>query len=1008
MGKATKTMGPAPMPRKIVKSRFIAFLAAIIVAGSGLGAVHAAVVAAPAPNGAPVDTSGVTEAAIQKAIDKAVDFLYSQMNKSGTWDEAAGSPLTLLGRPAPGVQSQPQQYTALILNALAAAGQERDPRFIKAFDWLMAQKTPDTGLSTYTIGLRLQLLASLRLGAKYREQGNNDLATLLRGENRHDGLWTYAPRTNVVPTPVATVGVVTPHGQVQKGTTPPPTGGGWGIGAGGGDFSNTNYAVLGLWGAMDERFEVPTANWEGLEKLYAASQYPDGSWGYNPYVPVPGQNKMVAGQPTGYGSMTTAAIASLYLILDYAHAGGSLGAYRNSEAYKALGKGLEWLTKNFDPANNPGRTTNYLGYYFYNCERVGTAGGLKYFGKHNWYPEIAATILSKQKEDGSLELGLGGPVDTAFAVLFLSKGGGTVLMNKLQHSGDWDNRFRDVAGAVDWLSRTFERPGTWQSVTLPDDVAEITDSRILFISGAKEVAFTPAEQDKLRRYVQMGGLLVFNADGNSQAFHDSAVKTLGQIWPGLEVAAVDVKTHPLGNMYAQLNDPSITMETLASPTRVLAVILGGDAPAAWERRAWLTRTPAFTVAANLYTFATDKTPMSEQPRRLFTFGKIFSQPMPEGRRGTITLARINYSSSPYQWDPEPLAWERFGRLLSQREGVRVDVKVVTPQTLAASGARIAHLAGWDTFMLTPEQTAAIVEWIKAGGTLIVEQAGGRGHDHPFDASFRGVVGAWFPRSPLVSIERAGSDWKRLGDPIVYRNVKHLIKHKMDAELEVLMLNDRPAIIYSPYDLQTGLLACPNPMTSGPEGEAAYQLVSQMLLKLAAPTLKGAQATATTMPATAPAAVTLAQLDQVNLDLKVFKADAKTPLRQQSLAVKSADAGSRVFKEQLPAQAPQDLYRLEYVWPALAVNVPGAPAATLKLTQTWPYALVKGEDGKFYATKGGDIGVECKAIAQDEALEEAITLATQDVTARVHDYITYLRDHAAKADALTQPAAAPPK
>jgi hypothetical protein len=853
-----------------MKASLPALLAFVIAAWLSLGPACAAradagqATVGPAPDVAPVDISGVTEDAIQKAIDRGVDFLYSKMNANGVWDDPPRQPVTKPGRPALPPQPQRRGYTVLVLNALAAAGHEKDPQFVKAFDWLMQQRsTPEDGWSTYTIGLRLQLLASLRLGTKYREQGNNDIAILMRTRGDTYGLWAYRPR------PVPVRPVVVPKGVPPKPPAPPA------VIPPDGDFSNTNYAVLGLWGAMDERFEISPSPWEGLEKLYVRSQYPDGSWNYLPY-PYYAQTMLrntPGAQLTGLGSMTTAAIASLYLILDYTHSGGGLGSYRSCEAYKSLGKGLDWLAKNFNATKNPGdpRMGDYFtGYYFYNCERVGTAGGHKYFGKHNWYPEIAATILRTQAADGSVELACGEPMNTAFAVLFLARGGGTVMMNKLQHSGDWDNRFREVAGAVDWLSRTFERSGTWQVVTLPDDVAEITDSRILFISGAKALVFTPAEQDKLRRYVQMGGLLVFNADGNSQVFHDSAVKALEHIWPGLEVTDVDVKAHPLGNMYAQLNDPSMKMEKLATPTRVLAVILGGDPPAAWERRAWLNKLSSFTVAANLYTFATDKTPTADQPRRLSTFGKIFSAPLPACTRGTITLARINYGPSPYHWDPEPLAWERFGRLLAQREGVKLDVKAVTPQELSASGAKIAHLAGWDAINLPQEQSAAIIEWIKSGGTLIVEQAGGRGHDHPFDASFRRAVGTWFPKGSLKSIERAGGDWKQLGEPIVYRNVEHLPKHKMRAELDVVMLGDRPAIIYSPYDIQTGLLALPNPITSGPDADGAYQLVSQMLLRLSgigatgaaaerspatttsAPGATTAPAAATTMPATASA------------------------------------------------------------------------------------------------------------------------------------------------------------
>ena len=50
---------------------------------------------------------------------------------------------------------------------------------------------------------------------------------------------------------------------------------------------------------------------------------------------------------------------------------------------------------------------------------TGLASGYKFFGKHDWYTELAARVLQTQNDDGSWDGSDGNLAETAFRLLFL-------------------------------------------------------------------------------------------------------------------------------------------------------------------------------------------------------------------------------------------------------------------------------------------------------------------------------------------------------------------------------------------------------------------------------------------------------------------------------------------------------------------------------------------------------------------------------------------------------------
>lgn len=189
-----------------------------------------------------------------------------------------------------------------------------------------------------------------------------------------------------------------------------------------GDFSNTQFAILGLRACRDAGIEAPRETWQAAYEYLARTQRKDGGWGY-----------VYAGEQddASYASLTAAGLASAAICLHV------LG--KPVESNRVVKKARAWLDANFDPARNAGidrsaiiGPSSWQTYHLYAIERVGSVLGIKEIGGRGWYAEGARHLLATQRGDGSWIDGGGGDgfggragylttADTCFALLFLAK-----------------------------------------------------------------------------------------------------------------------------------------------------------------------------------------------------------------------------------------------------------------------------------------------------------------------------------------------------------------------------------------------------------------------------------------------------------------------------------------------------------------------------------------------------------------------------------------------------------
>lgn len=225
-------------------------------------------------------------------------------------------------------------------------------------------------------------------------------------------------------------GLQGPQEQPRSVTVPSPNGGGEierrirpeTYGKAKGDFSNTQFAILGLRACRAAGIRIPKATWKAALAYMLEFQRKDGGWGY---VTFGKQDE------ASYASLTCAGLCGVAICL---HALG-----KDPSSHRAVRRAKVWLEENFDARRNVGidRSTiigpsSWDTYHLYSVERVGSVLGWKEIGGRAWYPAGARHLLATQRADGSW-VDPGGDVgpgprarylttaDTCFAILFLAR-----------------------------------------------------------------------------------------------------------------------------------------------------------------------------------------------------------------------------------------------------------------------------------------------------------------------------------------------------------------------------------------------------------------------------------------------------------------------------------------------------------------------------------------------------------------------------------------------------------
>ena len=765
---------PSPSPPRRRPWPVIAMVAALAV-GNALPAAG--------PDGPPLSSES-----IQQAIDKAREWLVKQQKPDGGWDTMRSNDSRVGG-------------TALVMLAVANAGLAPDHLAMqRGLDWLRDQQPDDT----YSVSLQTMALAMLSPDA--------DRVILERNVE-----WLE-------------------EAQIKAG----PAAGAWTYrkGQGGGDNSNSQFALLGLHEAFRAGVRVNDETWARAQQYWVSCANPDGSWGYT------------LGNVGGSGSMTCAGITSIWITSQHV---GTPDARANRDTVsccgggatpKVLERGLDWLGRRFSVLENPGTGgQTWLYYYLYGLERVGRFTARRYIGEHDWYLEGARMFVSVQ--DGLtgrfVSPRLEDPiVATSFALLFLAKGRRPVIVAKSRHDPeiDWNRHGHDVAHLVEHVESRWRRdyPAglSWHVVHAPTaGVEDLLQAPVFWLSGKIAFELGPDAGKRLRRYVDEGGFIFAEACCPKSGDFDRRLRELVEeifpepeyglnllppehpAWHAEEIVPPDLQRPLLGIDYGCRTcliyaPPTDGPGGDAMPSLSCLWELGGPARETLAEGIRREVDAALAIGTNVLAYATNR----ELKRKDELFGAMPQVAAAAERvpRGQLGIAKLRHAGL---CDAAPAALANILRAAARELGVRVDdtPAQIDPTDPQLFDYHLVFMHGRQAFSYDAERRERLATFLTRGGTLLADSVCAA---PGFAESFRAEIAAILPDQRLeeipptdpifVAAEYGGYDIRQvtLREPAGRDGPMGVRKRQIAPKLEGVRLGDRWAVIFSPYDLSCAL------------------------------------------------------------------------------------------------------------------------------------------------------------------------------------------------------------
>lgn len=631
-------------------------------------------------------------------------------------------------------------------------------------------------------------------------------------------------------------------GQIKKGNVgswPYTLSGGGGTGLGGGDQSNTQFAILGLREAVEAGHSVSRETWERAKEYWENSQSPEGGWGY----------QLAGGRPPGTGSMTVAGVASMSIIQQMLKtdsgvaADGTPPCCDEPEQDKSLQLGLNWLGRNFQVATNPGSGSWNL-YYVYGIERAGRLSGQRFFGRHDWYREGTEYLLRVQQVDGHWTgAGIGetnNVIATSFSLLFLSKGLAPVLINKIKYGkrnpnnpeelfdNNWNRHPRDVRNLAELICSMPKWPKllTTQELDLAKAVKSggvnsLLQGSVLFITGPERIDFAPNEIKLLKEYLEEGGFVfacpTCHSDEFEPGFRDLVTKLMPAGEGELKLLPPD---HPVYRSEHPLPPEGVKLYGVDFGCRTSIIYSPEDLGCLWDY--WSRVDPpkrnvqlkakivrATQIGVNVMAYATMRQPPDKTQIREVAEG---SNELDNIERGLLQIAQIKHEGA---WNTAPRALRNLLVSLNENVGLSASTKIrdLTLDDKNIFRYPILYMHGRNRFTMSADEKQLILQYLDRGGVLFADACCGA---KPFDKSFRDFLSQLYPDRKLERIppsheifsENVGREIKTLkrraseggeNGPVGSYTIR-----SAEPFLEGIELDGRYAVIYSKYDISCAL------------------------------------------------------------------------------------------------------------------------------------------------------------------------------------------------------------
>lgn len=776
------------------------------------------------PYDAQVHAEDLSRELVKRSIERGVRYLTSTQHASGAWNR--------LHQDCVGISS------LCVLALLNSGVPVDDPHVSRGLQFLRSCTSNNIGGENETYQTSLLIMALIAAKDPRDVQAIRLVASRLEAGQSHGGIqgaWSYSLPNN-------------PR-------------------YGGGDESNSQFAVLGLREAYSAGYIAEPQTWEQIRGYWTMRQNQDGGWGYGGFR---GMDRAPSKGSLTVSGVASLAIAEQMLMTDKGVSrDGTPPCCEEPEINLPLLQGIHWMSQNFSVQKNPGtRGQDHILYYLYGVERAGRLAGLRFFGEHDWYREGASRLLVLQRSDGQW-VGVGegetNPlVATSFSLLFLSKGLAPVLINKLKSGprhpnnpdfvidNDWNRHSQDVRKLAEMISDMPKWPRllTTQELDIrravhADGLAALQQAPVLFITGSKRLSLTKDETNLIKDYVSQGGFILACPSCGEVDFEASFRELVAKLLPeGDGTLRLLTSDHPVYRSEFLLLPDDVPLWGADLGCRTSIIYCPEDLGCLWNY--WAKYNPpgrnprlrkkidrATSIGVNVIAYFTGREPPEKLSNREVV---AKSGELDEVERGLLQIAQIKHDGA---WNAAPGAVRNLLLALNETVGLSASMKQRTLSLADKNIFRypILFMHGRNQFTVPAEERQQLKRYLERGGVLVADACCGA---KTFDESFRELVAALYPGRTLARIpvthelfsEKIGQDIRMLSRRAADERATAGAGLKIVVDepvLEGIEVDGRYSVIYSKYDMSCALSGQDFSGCEGYPNEDAVKLGTNIVL-----------------------------------------------------------------------------------------------------------------------------------------------------------------------------------
>ena len=341
------------------------------------------------------------------------------------------------------------------------------------------------------------------------------------------------------------------------------------------------------------------------------------------------------------------------------------------------------------------------------------------------------------------------------------------------------------------------------------------DIPILYMAGDYDFSLKPAEVENLRSFITGGGTIIFNAARGRKEFSQAVLREMKKVFPQKPFMRLPAD-HPIFNARFRITNVMMLVNgvqesrpaeiySLDIGTRAAAILVPGGLGAAMSGTEYhpdgrhIVGESAKRLGVNLVAYMLGNT----------EYGKFLAQDFPvySGRTkpgDVVRFAAVKYAGS---WDLNPAIQNSV--LANLKENTNIDVDF-TPHAVTLDDKGTGHfpllfMTGHYDFALSDAELAGMARYLNRGGLLVASSAAGL---KPFDRAFKRELKRVFPNGELVKLPPTHplftGGWNAIERVSFTAPLLRDNPTLETPEFYGYFIDGRLAILYSPYDLMSGL------------------------------------------------------------------------------------------------------------------------------------------------------------------------------------------------------------